>query len=94
MKDYQKSIKSILNEYSVDIEKGLEKEYDFILLDIDLPKKNGIEVNKEIRKKYSSAVIIALSSYEKSEIQDIDNNVVFNKYIKKPMKIDDIIDSF
>lgn len=26
MKDYQKSIKSILNEYSVDIEKGLDKE--------------------------------------------------------------------
>ncbi|RLD59061.1 MAG: hypothetical protein DRJ01_11795, partial [Bacteroidetes bacterium] len=83
----------IANNGEEAVVKGLEKEYDFILLDIDLPKKNGIEVNKEIRKKYSSAIIIALSSYVKSEIQDIDSNVVFNDYIKKPMRIDDIIDS-
>jgi ABC-type amino acid transport substrate-binding protein/CheY-like chemotaxis protein/anti-sigma regulatory factor (Ser/Thr protein kinase) len=75
------------------VEKGLEKQYDFILLDIDLPKKNGIEVNKNIRNKYPSAIIIALSSYGKSEIQDIDNHVVFNDYLKKPMQIDNLLDS-
>ncbi len=73
------------------IEKGLEKEYDLILLDIDLPRKNGIEVNREIRHKYPSSVIIALSSYDKSEIQRMDSRVLFNNYLKKPLKMEHLL---
>ncbi len=75
------------------IKKGLEKEYDFILLDIELPWKSGLEVNKEIRNKYASAYIIALSSYDKFEIQCMDQSVFFNDYLKKPFKVDQILPS-
>ena len=73
------------------IEKGLEKEYDLILLDIDLPRKNGIEVNREIRHKYPSSVIIALSSYDKSEIKKMDRSVVFEDYLKKPLTMEPLL---
>ncbi len=75
------------------IEKGLEKEYDLILLDIDLPRKNGIEVNREIRHKYPLSIIIALSSYDKSEIQNMDRSVLFDNYLKKPLKMEHLLSS-
>ncbi|MCW3788896.1 transporter substrate-binding domain-containing protein [Plebeiibacterium sediminum] len=73
------------------IEKGLDKKYDFILLDINLPRKNGIEVNREIRRKYPSSFIIALSSYDRAEIQDMDRSVVFDDYLKKPLKTEHLL---
>ncbi len=75
------------------IDKALKKQYDFILLDIDLPNGNGIEVNKEIRNKYPSAFIIALSSYNKTEIQSMDHRVLFDDYLNKPFKVEQLLTS-
>ena len=60
-------------------------------MDIDLPKINGIDVNKEIRKKFPRAKIIALSFYSKFEIQDLDDEVYFDEFLKKPLILEDFI---
>ena len=70
-----------------DGEKALEcaknKEYDMILLDLMLPKMNGLEVCQQIRE-FSDVPIIMLTakSDEKDELQGFDLGV--DEYITKP----------
>lgn len=54
----------------------LEKqEVHVLLLDVNLPKMNGIEVCKELAKKHSGVKVLALSMYnEESFITEILNN--------------------
>ncbi len=75
------------------LEMGTSKAYDLILLDIDLPGVDGLEVNRNIRKKYPSATILALSSYSRTEILDRDQNILFDAYLKKPLKIDHLLNT-
>lgn len=49
------------------IQMGLEGEWDVILLDISLPKTNGIEVLERIRAVKANIPIIMLSSYSIDE---------------------------
>ena len=78
-----------------DGEKGLTlartNEYDIILLDWMLPKKDGEEICREIRQKHTGVPIIALSV--KSEV---DNKVeMFNAgaddYVTKPYSIKELL---
>lgn len=56
---------------------------DILLLDIQMPKMNGIETTKEIRAKYPDTKIIALSMHnEKAFIQKMYQNGV-NGYVLK-----------
>jgi signal transduction histidine kinase/CheY-like chemotaxis protein len=73
------------------MDKGMLKTYDFILMDIDMPKMDGILANKIIRTKYPNAIIIALSSYGKHEILLKDSNVHFNGFLRKPLDYDNLI---
>ena len=73
------------------IYKASNSAYDLILMDIDLPKLNGIEANKIIRNKNPNVIIIALSSYNKSEIMQKDKNVYFDDFLKKPLNFDNMI---
>ncbi|NJO68560.1 MAG: response regulator [Bacteroidetes bacterium] len=70
---------------------GCSKQYDFILMDIHLPGKDGIEANRVIREKYPNAVIIAISSYSKTEIQQKNKMVHFNDFLSKPLNISDLL---
>ena len=40
-----------------------KKDYDIFLLDINLPKKDGISLTKFLRNKYSDAKVLALTSH-------------------------------
>lgn len=85
--------------YSVDIsidgEKGLDNAlndiYDLIILDIMLPKINGIEILKEIRKNNINAKVIMLTA--KSTLDDkllgFENGA--DDYITKPFHIEELI---
>mgnify|MGYP006424566117 CR=1 FL=1 len=69
-KKLSKSIKSIEDNVKIfeasDGQQGInmfkEKEMDLVFLDIIMPKKNGLEVIKEIREYDSEAKIVVLSS--------------------------------
>ncbi|MDX2470986.1 MAG: PhnD/SsuA/transferrin family substrate-binding protein [SAR324 cluster bacterium] len=62
------------------------KDYDLILMDIDLPKINGIEVSKALRAKGKEAKIIVLSSYSQEELEDKFHYADFDNFLNKPLE--------
>ncbi|MDT8447262.1 MAG: PhnD/SsuA/transferrin family substrate-binding protein [bacterium] len=62
-----------------------KEEFDLVLMDIDMPKLNGIEAAKRIKER-SNKPIIALTSYSKEELLDshIDGHL-FDGYLNKPL---------
>lgn len=76
------------------VHKAMEYVPDIILLDILMPKKNGVEVIKELRAEGSACSktpIVVLSAldkiYQKREALDAGAN----EYLCKPMFTEDII---
>ena len=80
---------------SSDGEEGLENAltniYDLIILDIMLPKVNGIEILKQLRNEKIKSKIIMLTA--KSQLEDkLDGlNNGANDYITKPFHIDELV---
>lgn len=80
---------------SYDGESGLENAltniYDLIILDIMLPKINGIEILKQLRNEKIKSKIIMLTA--KSQLEDkLDGlNNGANDYITKPFHIDELV---
>lgn len=66
-----------LFEYSVN-------EYDLIILDLNLPKKDGIEVLREIREKDAEIKIIILSARSKVDDRIFGLDEGANDYLVKP----------
>ena len=60
------SLKGIQSEIAFDgkdaVYKAATKYYDAIILDINLPEKNGIEVCRDLRKREKDVPIIMLTS--------------------------------
>jgi len=67
---------------------------DFILLDLNLPKKDGRQVLKEIKEssalKYIPVIILSTSKSEDDIIQTY--NLHANCYISKPVDLDNFIE--
>ena len=95
--DDNKQIVSILEEYAKKegfnvtcthdgddtLEKALNKSFDIILLDVMMPKKDGFEICREIRKKSSVPIIMITARSEDFErIMGLDNGA--DDYIVKP----------
>ncbi len=84
--------------YTVDIsndgEDGLYNAlsgmYDLIILDIMLPKKDGIEILKELRKENKEVKVIMLTA--KAELEDrlLGFGSGANDYVPKPFHIDEL----
>lgn len=66
-------------------------EYDLIILDIMMPKKNGYEALKEIRKNKISTPILMLSA--KSEVADKVDGLDFgaDDYLTKPFAASELV---
>ncbi len=96
-----KALTAILkhNQYSVDavydgqaaIESFDEDLYDLVLLDVMLPKKDGLTVLKEIRKKSNRVAVILLTA--KSQMDDkitgLDGGA--DDYITKPFETRELL---
>jgi len=75
------------------IEKIKQFDYDLVLMDINMPVKNGIEASKEIREFNKTIPIIALTAVE---IEEMRNNIYMsgmNDIIVKPYDISKFIDA-
>ena len=82
-------------DISLDGEDGLynalEDIYDLIILDIMLPKVNGIEILKKIKEEKIKSKVIMLTA--KTELEDklLGFNNGANDYISKPFHIDELV---
>lgn len=95
------ALKQILfkNKYSVDAvfdgEDGLiyalTDVYDVIILDIMLPKLNGLDVLKEIRKKEISTPVILLTAKGSIEDKIIGLDSGADDYLPKPFSPDELL---
>ena len=71
----------------IGIELALKEKPDFILLDIQLPDMDGLEVLKELRKSEinSDTPVIAITSYAMSGDRERLLQAGCNGYIEKPI---------
>lgn len=51
------------------VEKARTLEPDFILLDVRMPGRNGLEIAEQLRKEMPAAKILIMSQYEPSHLQ-------------------------
>lgn len=87
------------NNYTVDVvydgEMGLDYAlsdiYDIIILDIMLPKKDGLSVLKEIRNNKITAPIILLTAKGETEDKVLGLDTGADDYLAKPFKIDELL---
>lgn len=68
----------------------LENQFDIIILDLKLPKYNGIEIAKKYRSKYEKSIIFIISSYH--EISDLREALKIGMidYLPKPLQFDEL----
>ncbi|MCF7859590.1 MAG: response regulator transcription factor [Candidatus Cloacimonetes bacterium] len=75
-----------------DAEKGIEwiinNSFDLVFLDVEMPKKNGFEVVREIRNKNLAPTFIFVTAYAQYAIKAI-RNTAFD-YLLKPVDIDEL----
>ena len=95
VKEYFKSSKliEIVCEAYDGIE-GIEKiencEYDVIILDLIMPKKDGLYVLEQMKNKKINKKIIVATSYNASEVIREVSDYGVNYYILKPFDFDDL----
>lgn len=67
-----------------------ENDYDIVLLDLIMPKKDGIAVLEELKKKNITRNIIVETSYNSPEVIRNVSEYGVNYYILKPFELDDL----
>jgi len=72
-----------------------KKDYDLILMDIEMPEMNGFETTKYIRKgeagfKNKNIPIIAMTAHAVSEFNEMAFKAGMNDYITKPIYYNDL----
>ncbi len=100
-KELSKALCAILkhNNYSVDavyngqdaLDYGLAENYDGIILDLMMPKKNGLEVLRELRSAGISTPVIILTA--KSEVEDriLGLDTGADDYLTKPFNMGELL---
>ena len=66
----------------------MEKEYDLILMDIQMPNMGGIEATKVIRKLNRTIPIIGLSAGDDQKVIENALHYGMNDYMSKPLDVD------
>ncbi len=73
-------------------EEGLEildrEEFSVMFLDLSLPGMNGVDLCKRIRKKFTTAVIYAVTGYSSFYGSDECKAVGFDDFFTKPVRLD------
>jgi two-component system cell cycle response regulator DivK len=89
------STKGFIVHTAIDGEEAIRKieqeKYDLIIMDIELPGKDGVEVTKIIKAKYKNMTVIALTSYAMKGDKERFLSAGFDDYIAKPLDIPEFI---
>lgn len=68
-----------------------QNNINLVVLDIRMPKINGVEVLKFINEKYSKLPVIIVSGFKSHEIENEGKRLGAQVYIEKPFKREDIL---
>jgi two-component system, OmpR family, copper resistance phosphate regulon response regulator CusR len=66
--------------------------YDIVLLDFMLPKKDGLQVARDIRRSGQQTPILMLTARDSAEDVRRGRAAGVNDYMGKPFKFDDLLD--
>lgn len=79
------------------INKIEQEDFDVILMDINMPKMNGMECSKQIRamsdQQKSQIPIIAISGNANNYSEEDFQNAGINEYIPKPIDFDHLVET-
>ena len=67
---------------------------DIVILDLNLPDTNGVDLLKTLRKKGLSSKIVVLTMYNKSSLIEEVKKQGANAYLLKNSSVSDLIDAF
>lgn len=68
-------------------------EVDIVLLDLVIPKINGLEILEKIKKESINTKVIVISGESNSILEIIKRNINVSKILHKPFKMKELIDS-
>lgn len=72
--------------------KCLENEYDFVLMDVQMPEMNGIQVLDKIRQsKETQSKFIFFSAYSIPELEEQASNLGSYAFLRKPIQVEKIL---
>lgn len=66
-------------------------DFDLILMDIDIPEIDGIEVTRRLRADGCASRIVSLSSYSRQELKGLAEGVQFDACLDKPLTRDALL---
>jgi len=75
---------SVLDQFELE-------EFDLVIMDINLPKLDGLEATRQIRQK-SNIPIIGISGNAQNLSEDIFFKAGMNEYMQKPLDYDKLIE--
>ena len=68
-----------------------QNNYKLIIIDINIPHINGINVIKKIKKKNPNQEFLITTVFKKSELEDDLSQLGVNHYLTKPLKTDKLL---
>jgi CheY-like chemotaxis protein len=74
------------------IDKFREHNFDVTLMDIVMPKMNGVETFRKIRKMHPGAMVILMTAYSEEELIQIARDEGAHRVIRKPIRINQLIE--
>ena len=79
----------------IDIHQAKQDPYNLVLLDWKMPEMDGVELAREIRKRYDNeTTIIILTAYNWDEIMDKALHAGVDSFLTKPLLASSVIDEF
>jgi len=78
-----------VEEWKEAMKKVMKFSYDGIVLDIQLPEVNGLELSKGIKKVMPESKIVLISAFEPpDEIKELDVDI--EAFFEKPLDVDEL----
>ena len=90
LKKFFKSVDDAQNGVEA-LKKYKDNSYDIVLTDIEMPKMNGLELSKEIKKTDPNTQVIVLSAFDNKEYLLKSIEIGINHYLTKPLNNDEIV---
>ena len=74
----------------IELAKSKQNEYDVILLDLIMPKKDGISVLEDLKQEKINKKVIVLTSYSAGDMIRKVSELGVNYFILKPFELEDL----